>query len=109
MKFIRGLYVGNSIKKVNKVKWKLYTGAGQFDVYLICLANNRDQLDIFHCSQLKQKYFDKKKLRIAGLAGSRGEAYQLVGKMLADTLKAGMEGDIKGYLKQGFDPERGGV
>lgn len=109
MKFYRALYVGDSIKKVNKIKWKLYFGAGQFSVYLICLANNRDQLDIIHCSQLQQKYFDKKRLRIVGLAQSKGEAYRLVGKMLADTLENGMEGDIKGYLQKGFGPEEGGI
>lgn len=109
MKFYRRLYVGKSIKKVNRVKWKLYTGAGQFGVYLICLSQNRDQLDIFHASQLKQKLIDKKKLRIVGLAGNKGEAYQLVGKMLADTLENGMEGDIKGYLQKGFGSGGGGI
>lgn len=100
MKFDRRLYVGESVKKVNRVKWKLFTGAGQFQVYLIALSNNSDQLDIMHCSMLKQKHFDRKSLYVVGIANSKAEAYQLVGKMLADTLQAGMDGDIKGYLLQ---------
>lgn len=98
MKFYRRLYVGESVKKVKRVKWKLYMGAGQFRVYLIALSNSSDQLDIFHCSLLKQKHFDRKNLYVVGLAGDKGEAYQLVGRMLADTLESGMGGDIKGYL-----------
>lgn len=108
MKFYRRLYVGESVKKVNRVKWKLYTGAGQFQIYLIALSNSSDQLDIFHCSLLKQKHFDRKHLYVVGLAGDRGEAYQLVGKMLADTLENGMGGDIKGYLLSQIEPVKGG-
>ncbi len=98
MKFYRRLYVGESIRKVHKVKWKLCVGAGQFRVYLITLSNTTDQLDIFHCAMLKQKQFDRKSLYVVGIAGDKGEAYQLVGKMLADTLAAGMGGDIKRFL-----------
>ncbi len=105
MKFYHNLYVGESVQKVNKVKWKLYTGAGQFNIYLVTLAANSDQLNIMHCSLLKQKHFDRKNLCVVGLAGSKGEAYQLVGKMLADTLMAGMEGDIKGYLLENMEQE----
>lgn len=108
MKFYRRLYVGESVKKVNKVKWKLYTGAGQFQIYLIALSNTSDQLDIFHCSLLKQKHFDRKSLCIVGLAGDKGEAYQLVGKMLADTLADGMGGNIKDYLLKHSEQIKGG-
>lgn len=99
MKFYHMLYVGDSVRQVNKVKWKLRMGAGQFQLYLITLSHSSDQLDIFHCSILKQKYFDKKNLYVVGLAKDQAEAYRLVGKMLADTLAAGMGGDIKGYLE----------
>lgn len=100
MEFYQNLYVGESVRKVNTVKRKLRTGAGQFSVYLIALSHNSDQLDIFHCALLKQKYFDRKNLYIVGIAGSKGEAFQLVGKMLGETLLDGMEGDIKGYLRK---------
>lgn len=108
MKFYRGLYVGPSVKKLNTVKMKLKIGAGQFSIYLIAFSRNSDQLDIFHSGLLKQKYFDRKDLYVVGIAGSKGEAYQLVGKMLGDAMAAGMNGDIKGYLIQnGVPAERG--
>ena len=108
MKYYRRLYVGESIQNVKNVKFKLAVGAGQFQVWLIALAKNSDQLDIFHCAELKQKCYDKKNLCVVCLAGSKDEAFQLVGKMLADTLAAGMEGDIKGYLVKNFEKTKGG-
>lgn len=107
MRFYHSLYVGQSVKKVNKVKWKLYTGIGEPGLYLICLSNSSDQLDIFAASLLKQKLMDKKKLCIVGIAGNQDEAYQLIGRMLADTMADGMEGDIKGYLQKGFRQKEG--
>ena len=57
MKFYRRLYVGPSIRNVNKIKWKLLTGRGQLGIYLISLSRTSDQLDIFHCALLKTKIF----------------------------------------------------
>ncbi|MDO4291684.1 MAG: hypothetical protein Q4C65_00485 [Eubacteriales bacterium] len=108
MKFYRGLYVGESIRKVNKVKWKLSIGAGQFGVYVIALACNRDQLDIFHCAMLRQKHFDRRSLRVVGLAGSMDEAFGLVERMARDAWEDGMEGDIRGYLQKRMGPAKGG-
>lgn len=67
MKFYRRLYVGPSIRNVNKIKWKLLTGRGQLGIYLISLSCTSDQLDIFHCALLKQKYFDKRHCRLSAL------------------------------------------
>ena len=98
MEFYQNLYVGKSVKKVNTVKRKLRSGAGQFSIYLISIAQNKDQLEIFHSGLLKQKHFPRKDLYVVGIAGSKDEAYQLVGLMLGDTLRAGFCGDIKRFL-----------
>ncbi len=63
---------GPSIRNVNKIKWKLLTGRGQLGIYLISLSRTSDQLDIFHCALLKQKYFDKKALQVVGIAEGQG-------------------------------------
>ena len=68
----------------------------QLGIYLISLSRTSDQLDIFHCALLKQKYFDKKALQVVGIAEGREEAIFLVQQMLQDTIDAGMETDIKG-------------
>lgn len=108
MKFYRNLYVGASVKNINKIKWKLLTGAGQFGIYVISLSCTADQLDIFHCAMLKQKTFDRKKLAVVGLARDMGEAYGLVEKMVQDAVDAGFEGNVKAYLAETFRAGKGG-
>lgn len=100
MEFARNLYVGESIRNAAKVKWKLKIGAGQLSVYVISAASNRDQLEIFHCGLLKQKYFDRKNLFVFGLAGSYAEAVTLVQQMLEETLAHTGGADMKRYLYQ---------
>ena len=39
MKFYRHLYVSDSIRNLEKVKWKLRHNAGQITIYIIALAN----------------------------------------------------------------------
>ena len=83
-------------------------GKTQLGIYLISLSCTSDQLDIFHCALLKQKYFDKKALQVVGIAEGREEAIFLVQQMLQDTVDAGMEADIKGYLQKTFTSGKGG-
>lgn len=107
MKFYEKLYVGESIDNVKKVKHRLSTGAGQFNVYLITLCAGRDQLDIFHCAYIKDRHFDRRHLFVAGIAGSQGEAFGLVEQMAKDSWAYGTEGNLKEYLQR-TDGERKG-
>lgn len=100
MRFYKHLYVGEGIKQVDKVKRKLKRGAGQFSVYVIALSMTEDQLDIFHCAHLKQKYFDRDNLFIVGLAGGYYEAVDLVVKMAQQVVDETGDADIKGYIRE---------
>lgn len=100
MKFYDRLYVGDSIEDPEKVKWKLMHNAGQFSVYVIALAQSDDQLDIFHCGLLKQRYYDRDNLFVVGLAGSREEAVELVVAMMEEVVEKTGEADIRGYIRQ---------
>ena len=55
MKFYKYLYIGDTVKDPAKAKRKLKLHAGQL-VYVICIAQGNDQLEIFHSAYLKQKY-----------------------------------------------------
>ena len=58
MKFIDNLYVSKSIKNVKRVIWKMRRNIGQIKVYITTLSKHpTDQLDIYHCSILQQKFF----------------------------------------------------
>ena len=66
MKFYDSLYLSESIEKPNRAKRRLFFGVGCSGLYVISLARNTDQLDIFSAALLKQKYFDKIVLKNKG-------------------------------------------
>ncbi|MFR6589416.1 MAG: hypothetical protein ACLURV_03630 [Gallintestinimicrobium sp.] len=57
MKFYRRLYVGPSIRNVNKIKWKLLTGRGQLGIYLISLSCTSGSAGHFPLRAVKTKIF----------------------------------------------------
>lgn len=99
MRFHKKLYVGESIKDLKRVKWKLRVGAGQFDVHLITISQNGDnQLECFHNGLLKQKVFRKQKHIVVGVAGSGEEAFDLIKRITDDCVKTTGTADIKAFL-----------
>lgn len=100
MKFIKNLYVSNSIKNPDKVISKLKRNAGQIMVYIISISeNSTDQLDIYHCSVMQQKYFHKNKnFMIVGITGSYEEAVEFVKETAVDCLKIRGNCKLKEYL-----------
>lgn len=103
MRFYKYLYVGETIKNVNLVKWKLKHAAGMLDVHLITLSlNDSDQLDCFHNALLKQKVFRSVDYYVVGIANGRAEAISLIQQITDDCIEATGTGNIKQYLLKGF-------
>lgn len=100
MKFYRNLYVGESIKKPKKVKWKLCHNAGQFQVYVIALASGDDQLEIYHCAFLQQSYYKNHPPYIIGIAGGYDEAVDIVVEITKAAIEETGSPDLKKYLFQ---------
>lgn len=98
MKFYKRLYVGESIKKPAKVKWKLAHGAGQMKIYVITLASGDDLLEIYHCAFLRQKFYKKYPPFIVGIAGSYKEAVSLVQTMIEDVYAMTGSYAVKDYI-----------
>lgn len=96
------LYLSDSIKHVNRIKRKIKYGRGQIKVFLLTLSNSSDQIDIFHNSMLKQKFYRKMNLRIIGIANSYDEALIIVQDILEDTIKDTGTYDMKEYLMSIF-------
>ncbi len=113
MKFIEHLYVSESIKNVKRVIWKLKKRIGQIKVYIVAISNHpSDQLDIFHCSVLKQKFFcQDKNLTIVALTSTHEEAVSFVQCIVEDCLKVRNDCKLKEYLLsdsyQGIMSDRG--
>ena len=103
MRFYKYLYVGETIKNVNLVKWKLKHAAGMLDVHLITISfNNDDQLDCFHNGLLKQKIFRNVDYYVVGIANGREEAISLIQEITNDCIEATGTGNIKQYLLDRF-------
>lgn len=98
MYFAKSLYVGDKITDDRKVRWKLKHRAGQLDIYVIALCNGSDQLEIYHCAFLQQRYYRKHPPFIVGIAKGYDEAVGLVQKMVEDIFAKTGHYDLKEYF-----------
>ena len=99
VKFHRHLYVGDRVKNVEKVKWKLRVGAGLVGIYVITLGHGTDQLEFYHAAYLKQKFLRRyRPPYIVGLAASQTEAQTLVETIIAECYQKTGNAQIKKYL-----------
>lgn len=98
MKFYKNLYVGEGIKHPGTVKWKLRHNAGQFQLYVIALAAGNDQLEIYHCAFLQQKYYRKHPPYIIGIAKKYEDALDIVVEITEAALARDGYPDLKKYL-----------
>ncbi len=99
--FYEHLYWGNNVKKKTLVKWNLYHGCGQFNVFCVTKAmGDKDQLDIIHCAFLRQKYFRNHPVLVYGIASSYEEAVDIVLRISQEASIAGMDGRLSEYLQR---------
>ena len=98
MKFYKYLYIGDTVKDPAKAKRKLKLHAGQL-VYVICIAQGNDQLEIFHSAYLKQKYYRLYPPVIVGIANNYDEAVELVIRITKECFATTGCCNLKEYLK----------
>ncbi len=63
--------------KGSSIIHKIRRNAGLVDIYMVCLAKNRDTFDLIDCINLKQKGYPKDELYILGFARGKDSAIQL--------------------------------
>lgn len=98
MQFLKSLYVGSKILNVNKVKKQILNRSFFVNAYVIALACNEDQLDIFDAKVLRQRYFHQNPRTIVGIAADYDEAVELIMLITQESITHGYTGDLKGYL-----------
>lgn len=100
MKFYKNLYIGDTIKKPNKVKRKIRHHAKQLKVYVILQASGSNQLEICHSLLLEQPYYHKKENTpyIIGIAGNYEEAVALICRITQEAVTQNGDADLKRYL-----------
>lgn len=103
MQYYRNLYVSENLqKKKEKIIGKLEKGKAQFQIYLVVLAENRENhLEFFDAMMLQQHSFRKPdEVFIVGIADGYGEAVRLVEAIVNDVLKETGGTDIRGYIER---------
>lgn len=99
MQFYKNLYWSESITgNRKKICWKLKHNAGQLRIYVITLAKGRNQLEIFHCAYLQQKYYKKNPPFIIGITDSYEEAMLLLQKITQEIFEKTGNVNFKNYF-----------
>ncbi|MGN0252179.1 MAG: hypothetical protein ACI4EH_12580 [Oliverpabstia sp.] len=109
LKWYKKLYIGDNAKKKAKATIKkLNQGRLVLSVYVITLASNeKNLLDFFPASHLKQKVLRSSCPMIVGLADGYEEALQLVQKIIEETYQCQGDTDVRTYLKNRLEEDDG--
>ncbi len=102
LQFHPKLYLGESIKtaKLDKIKKKLERYPLLSGVFVITLSrNSSDQLDIYDAKMLWQKYYRNNPPFVVGIASNRGEAIEVVERIVTECVTERGDCSIKEYLQ----------
>lgn len=102
MRFYRDLYLTENLKKKKyKMMWKLKTGSGMVDVYVITLAaNGRDLLDIMNSSICLQPAVHNRLPLVIGMASGYDGALKLVQKIIEDVYNRTGTYEVRKYFEE---------
>lgn len=98
MKFYKNLYIGDTIKKPDKIIKKLKKYKKLPGIYVIVCDGARKQLEIYHSLMLQQWYYKENPPAVLGIAGSQEEAFTLIQKIAQEAVAATGEVDLSAYL-----------
>ena len=98
MKFYKNLYVGNTIKKPDKIKRKLKKYAKLTNIYVIAYVPKDNRLEIYHSIMLQQYYYKENPPFVIGIAGSKEEANEIICQIAEEAVLKTGEADLIGYL-----------
>ena len=74
-------------KEKKKLIWRLKHRVFMPSVYVIVLAGDKDLLEIYHSTLLKQKYYKENPPYVVGIADSHSAAVTMIQEILLDVLK----------------------
>lgn len=83
------------------MKWAIKYSIRKPNVYIISLAKSNDQLEIYHCIQLKQAFYKQFPPYIIGIADNYEEAIKLVEVILSDCYENTGSYYVKDFLHVG--------
>lgn len=85
LKWQKNFLTGETVKKPEKIKKKLDAGKFVYDIYLLTLSDNPDNLmDIIPAAMLLQKSFYGICPKIIGMANGKDEALEMVRSLIEE-------------------------
>ncbi len=100
MHIFKRVYISPAISKdKKKLLWRLRHHVFMPSVYVITLAADKDLLEIYHSSLLKQKFYRENPPYVVGIAESYATAVTMIQEILLDVLKETGGLDIKKYCQ----------
>ena len=86
-------------RRAEIVKWKVIHNARQFDIYVIALSSNPDNLlDIIPAWELRQKHYPKSDMLVVGIDKGYDNAIELAGKIVKDVYHKTGDFNIRDYF-----------
>ena len=101
MKFYRNLYVGDTIKKPDKIKRKLKKYAKLPNIYVIAYMQENKRLEIYHSLMMQQWYYKEHQPYIIGIATTQEEAMEIIQQIAEEALCKTGQADLISYLFEG--------
>lgn len=95
------LYYSEEIKnkKINKIKKAVNDGKLLFEIYCITFASNEKNLfDIMNVNELLFPYYQRKNIKILGLAASKEAAVLLVVDMIMEVYREKDDFNVRTYF-----------
>lgn len=96
------LYIGESLsaKNTNTLLWNLRFYPKKADYYLILVSNHpSDQLDIVRTKYLNTPIYRGQALELVGIASTKEEAIELVGRIAKECVEQTGSAYIKHFVK----------
>lgn len=98
MKFYKNLYIGDTVKKPDKIIKKLKKYKKLPGIYVIVCDGEHRQIEIYHSLMLQQWYYKENPPAVLGIAGSQEEAFTLIQKITQEAMEATGQADLNTYL-----------
>lgn len=95
---LKNMYIGEGVKHPGRELFKLRIGKTNPFIYLLCVPEGKNNLEIVNSVVYKQKLFKKSQVRLAGICNGYDEAVEMVENIVKDSYSRRGDYDIKSYL-----------
>lgn len=87
VKFYKPLYIGDAVRKPDRIKRKLRRGKLTPGIYVLLWDGENSRLEMYNSLMLQQPYYKDQELYVIGIASGEDEGLQLIARMAEESWK----------------------